>query len=121
MAPQAAARFLSGRPSGTQPTTDEQARLERARAAVAARPEGVAQDGMVAPLPAELNQHVAQLRELAGHLFDLGWQPAMVDLSRVCAFQRLVRVVMIMRVWKLSFRFFERFGIARVDFGTLFK
>jgi len=90
MAPQAAARFLSGRPSGTQPTTDEQARLERARAAVAARPEGVAQDGMVAPLPAELNQHVAQLRELAGHLFDLGWQPAMVDLSRVCAFQPVV-------------------------------
>ena len=64
--------------------------MERARAAVAARPEGVQQDGMVASLPAELNRHVARLRELAGHLFELGWEPAMVDLTRVCAFQPVV-------------------------------
>jgi hypothetical protein len=45
---------------------------------------------MIAPLPAELNEHAAKLREVAGHLFELGWQPAMVDLTRVCTFQPVV-------------------------------
>lgn len=69
------------------------ATLERCRAAheaVAARPDGVAQRGLIAEWPAELEEHGAALRAspAARRMFEEGWRPALItDLRRVVAAQ----------------------------------
>jgi hypothetical protein len=65
---------------------------QRARAAVAARPEGVNQDQIITDCPAELAAHVGALRrnQAGAQMFAEGWDVATVDLTRVCGFQPLV-------------------------------
>jgi hypothetical protein len=72
-------------------TFREQARA--ARAAVAARPAGVDQEGLVEPPPEALAAHIAQLAQqpLSAPYLAEGWQVMSVDLSRVCSLQQTVR------------------------------
>jgi len=61
----------------------------RARRAVAARPEGIDQDGLVRPAPPELAGHIRELQasQAAQPYFAEGWRVALVDLTRVVACQ----------------------------------
>lgn len=63
--------------------------VQRAREAVAARPAGVDQDALITSVPAELAGHVKALEAspAAKPMLDEGWKAALVDLTRVCAFQ----------------------------------
>jgi hypothetical protein len=63
--------------------------VERARQAVAARAAGVEQSALVGTGPAELAAHLSALEAspAARPMYDEGWRVALVDLSRVCAFQ----------------------------------
>ena len=73
--------------------TDEQrARVCQAHDAVAARPVGIDQTGLVSALPPELAGHLARLQAnpAAVRMRQEGWEVAMVDLERVVAFQPLV-------------------------------
>jgi hypothetical protein len=65
------------------------AAAERARRAVAARPEGIDQDGLVRPAPVELAGHIRELQasQAAQPYFAEGWRVALVDLTRVVACQ----------------------------------
>ena len=83
MTPEVGARVLNRHRHDVRATPEQLARLEAARAVVAAGPEGVDQEGAVAPLPPELEEHAARLKEVAGHLFEAGCQPALVDLTRL--------------------------------------
>ena len=71
---------------------EQQAKLQKARDAVAARPAGIDQDGLVADLPPLLADHVDRLRATpAGEqMFSGGWEVKIVDLDRVVAFQPFV-------------------------------
>ncbi len=66
--------------------------VQRARQAVAARPSGVEQDALVTRAPDELAEHVRALEAspAAKPMHDEGWTVALVDLTRVCAFQPTV-------------------------------
>jgi hypothetical protein len=68
------------------------ARARRAREAVASRPAGVDQADIVQEPPEALGEHLAELHKhpVAAELLGDGWQPALVDLSRVCATQAYV-------------------------------
>ena len=61
---------------------------------MAARATGVDQAGLVSALPAELVDHVARLEAtpFGSQMLSEGWQIAMVDLTRVVAFQPTVFV-----------------------------
>ena len=65
------------------------AAAERARRAVATRPEGIDQDGLVRPAPPELAGHIRELRasQAAQPYHAEGWRVALVDLTRVVACQ----------------------------------
>jgi hypothetical protein len=56
---------------------------------VAVRPAGVEQDALITSVPAELAEHVKALKASAAAkpMHDEGWKVALVDLTRVCAFQ----------------------------------
>jgi hypothetical protein len=87
LADEQAYRLLaSGRDDAT-PTPGQRALVTSARAAVAARAEGLDQDGAVSPAPAE---HERALRATYPAVFAEGWAVRMVDLSRLCAFQPVV-------------------------------
>jgi hypothetical protein len=73
-------------------TPEQKALVSRARATVAARTTDLDQTGIVMPLPPELADHAAALRASSPTMFDEGWDLALVDLSRVCAFQPTVRI-----------------------------
>lgn len=62
-------------------------RVSQARDAVAARPAGIDQAGVVSPLPAELAGHVTRLGATpeGARMRAEGWEIAMVDLTRVAA------------------------------------
>jgi hypothetical protein len=64
----------------------------RARAAVSARPSEVDQNQLVTDVPAELDAHIRTLRAspAAQAIHAEGWQVALVDLTRVCAFQPVI-------------------------------
>ncbi|HEY3976759.1 MAG TPA: hypothetical protein VGM79_05760 [Streptosporangiaceae bacterium] len=70
-------------------TAVQEAWLERARAAVAARPAGVAQDDLIRPLPPEMSGYLARMGRHPESQWYLsqGFTPAMVDLRRTCAYQ----------------------------------
>jgi len=74
-----------GRPEPTQAADT----LQRAQQAVAARPAGIEQDALITSVPAELAGHVQALEAspAAKPMHDEGWKVALVDLTRVCAFQ----------------------------------
>lgn len=63
--------------------------VKRAHEAVAARPAGVDQDALITSAPAELAGHVQALEAspAAKPMHDEGWTVALVDLTKVCAFQ----------------------------------
>jgi hypothetical protein len=87
MRPEAAqAVLLAG---STEPAAEAAAATaERARRAVAARPEGIDQDGLVRPAP-ELAGHIRELQasQAAQPYHAEGWRVALVDLARVVACQ----------------------------------
>jgi hypothetical protein len=57
---------------------------------VAARAEGLDQEGAVFGAPPELAEHESALRERYPAMFDEGWVVRMADLSKLCAFQPVV-------------------------------
>jgi hypothetical protein len=94
MAQSEALLMLTGRRHDVTPTADQKQLADRLRQAVAGRPRGVGQTGLVSPFPSELGVHVADLGKdpAAAGLMNSGWKVALVDLSRVCAAQPLVHV-----------------------------
>jgi hypothetical protein len=66
--------------------------VEAAREAVGRREEGIDQGDLVTALPAELEAHVELVKATpaGSHMFAEGWDVALVDLTRVCAYQPLV-------------------------------
>lgn len=83
--------LLQGRQSGTF-TAEMQQRWHDAKAARDRRTQAVDQSDLIRPLPGDLASYVTRLQKnpQAQQYFDEGWQPALVDLPRVCAFQRHV-------------------------------
>jgi hypothetical protein len=65
----------------------QRARVSQALAAVAARPAGIDQDGLISPLPDELADHVTRLEATAAgaRMRAEGWEIALADLARVVA------------------------------------
>ena len=65
----------------------QRARINQALAAVAARPAGVDQDGLISPIPDELANHVTRLEATpaGARMRAEGWATAMADLARVVA------------------------------------
>jgi hypothetical protein len=85
--------LLSGQRAGVQLTPEQLAQAEDARSAVALRSPGIDQAETLGPVPLELEDHIAALREGPGAgFFAEGWQVAVVDLRTVCAFQPTVFV-----------------------------
>jgi hypothetical protein len=80
--------LMQGRQSGTF-TAEMQQRWHDAHAARQQRTEPVDQSDLIRPLPRDLASYVTRLEKnpQARQYFDEGWQPALVDLPRVCAFQ----------------------------------
>src|SRR5437867_204190 len=64
-------------------------RARAAREAVAARAPGVNQEGVLAAIPGELDEHINALQQhpAAGAYFAEGWHVAFADLRRVCGVQ----------------------------------
>src|SRR5437763_317070 len=83
---------LSGRRQDVTPTSEQVHLVERARVGVAARPEGVDQEGIEQPAPASLAPHIVQLQNApsAAPYFQGGNRVAMIDLTRVVAAQPIV-------------------------------
>lgn len=73
-------------------TVEDVERAARARAAVAARQEGVDQGAGIVDPPEELAEYVQQLAEPAAAYFQEGWQVAVADLHKICALQQSVFV-----------------------------
>lgn len=78
--------FLQGVMTDPALATDA---IERAHQAVAARPARIDHDAIITSVPAELTEHVRALEaSLATKpMHDEGWKVALVDLTKVCAFQ----------------------------------
>jgi hypothetical protein len=88
-----ALRLMNSNDAMRAPTDDQRAAAASARAAVAARHEGLDQTDLVRDLPAGvLTNHLALLAQVpdAADFFNEGWRVALVDLSRVCGFQPTV-------------------------------
>jgi hypothetical protein len=80
--------LLGSQADGEGELSDAQrARISQALAAVAERPAGVDQDGLISPLPDELAVHVTRLEATpaGARMRAEGWEIAMVDLARVVA------------------------------------
>jgi hypothetical protein len=80
---------LAGAGRAGEDTAAGDARLDAARAALASRPAGPDQGGLIRPLPGELGGYAQRLAadpQAAGYLAD-GFTPGLVDLSRLCVFQ----------------------------------
>jgi hypothetical protein len=85
-----ALRMLASGRDDADPSPEDRARVSVARANAAARPPGIDQSGIAGPPPGELAAHEAELRASSPTMFSEGWQLALVDLARVCAFQPAV-------------------------------
>jgi hypothetical protein len=86
--PERAETLLGSQADGEGELSDAQrARISQALAAVAERPAGVDQDGLISPLPGELADHVTRLEATpaGARMRAEGWEIAMVDLPRVVA------------------------------------
>jgi hypothetical protein len=85
------AHLVSGRADDPALLEQDRARIEAARKIVASRPDGIDQQDLVEPMPPELDAHVAALQlTSAAAFFSEGWNVAIVDLARICAFQPVV-------------------------------
>lgn len=85
-----ALRLLNGKRADAQPTNEQRAAAALARQAVASRAEGIVQDGVIREIEqGVLDEHIERLRGLpaAAPYFGEGYRVALVDLTRVCAFQ----------------------------------
>jgi hypothetical protein len=91
MRPDDAYRLLNSGMNGPTPAPIIET-VQRARQAVAARGGGIDQARLVTGVPAELDDHVRALQAspAAAPMHAEGWQVALVNLSRVCAFQPAV-------------------------------
>jgi hypothetical protein len=91
--PQAQLALAEGT-ANTALTSGQKASLARARGLLSARPAGLDQSELIRPWPAELPDYVAALDAIAEGRVCLaeGFTPALVDLSRVCAFRPSVHV-----------------------------
>jgi hypothetical protein len=83
--------LMGGRQSGAF-TAAHQERWHAARTALEQRAGPVDQSDLIRPLPRDLASYAARLQQnpQAQQYFSEGWQPALVDLPRVCAFQQHV-------------------------------
>jgi hypothetical protein len=74
---------------GFQPSEEHDLLVRRACDAVACRTAGIDQTGAILPAPAVLTEHIDRLRDnkASTSYFAEGWNVAVADLSRVCAFQ----------------------------------
>jgi hypothetical protein len=89
MTPEQARLALVGRRLDAVHDDQHTEAIERARAAVEARPPGIDQSDATRPCPAELSVYGARLRAhpaLAPY-FKEGWETRIVDLRKVCSFQ----------------------------------
>ncbi len=86
--------FMTSRRADVAATPEQEALVDRAHEAVAAREAGLRQDGLVADAPAELADHIEQLGGFApaAELFSQGWRVALVDIARVRVAQPIVHV-----------------------------
>lgn len=93
MSEQEAALTLASRRQDQADNEAFRMQARAAHAAVAARPTGVDQDGLVGPAPDSLASHIEQLAQqpASAPFFAEQWEVGMVDLSRVCALQPAVR------------------------------
>lgn len=89
MTPAQAEMVLGGNTLGKEVSAEHRELARRAREAVAGRPAGIDQTDVVSELPPELEEHAARLRQspAGAAMFQQGWDVALVDLARVCAFQ----------------------------------
>jgi hypothetical protein len=80
--------LLAGQAGAAAPEV-QRARVRETRDAVASRPAGIDQADIVSALPAELAGHAARLEATpaGAEMRADGWEIALVDLSRVAAFQ----------------------------------
>jgi hypothetical protein len=80
---------LAGRRADLKDRDEYVRRAQEARAAVARRPTGLDQSGVISAAPNELDAHVQTLRQdpMAVVYFNEGWAVSIVDLSKVCAAQ----------------------------------
>ncbi len=85
---------LAGRRMDQADRPDFAERAEKARLAVASRPSGVNQTGLVCPAPDVLSGHINSLRQnpAGAQYFNESWRVAMVDLSKVCAAQPHIHI-----------------------------
>lgn len=91
MRPEDAHRFLQSTLTGPAPAPVIST-AQRARHAVAGRPAGLDQDELITGGPPELAEHTRALQDspAAQAHHREGWKVALVDLTRVCAFQPFV-------------------------------
>ena len=81
--------LLTGNTIGKEVTAEQRELARNAREVVANRTAGVNQADIISDLPPELDDHIAQLRQTpaGAAMLQEGWDLALVDLARVCAFQ----------------------------------
>jgi len=74
---------------GSQPTAEHEAIVQRACAAVIARPVGLDQTDVLSEMANDLADHIQKLKEnpASAIYFNEGWRVAIADLTRVCAIQ----------------------------------
>jgi hypothetical protein len=84
--------MLTGNTMGKEVTAEQREVARTAREAVASRLPGLDQTDLLAEPPPELSGHIDRLRQspAGAAMFSEGWEVALVDLSRVCAFQPTV-------------------------------
>jgi hypothetical protein len=84
--------LLTGNTMGQEVTADQREVVQIAREAVASRPAGCDQADLLSESPPELGEHISRLRQspAGAAMFGEGWDVAIVDLTRVCAFQPTV-------------------------------
>jgi len=74
---------------GSQPTAEHEAIVQRACAAVIARPVGLDQTDVLSEMANDSADHIQKLKEnpASAIYFNEGWRVAIADLTRVCAIQ----------------------------------
>ncbi|HTU76354.1 MAG TPA: hypothetical protein VMG38_22785 [Trebonia sp.] len=87
--PQEHAEYLLASQADGELSGAQRGRVSQARDAIAARPSGIDQDGLISPLPGELADHATRVAATpaGARMRADGWEVAMVDLARVAAFQ----------------------------------
>lgn len=89
MAPGAAELMLASNTMGVPLNEEQRSRLDQMREAVAGRPAGLDQTGLVSTPPPALDSYLARLQATAAgeQMIREGWEVQLIDLDRVIAFQ----------------------------------